>query len=201
MLVFWLVLGVVLLVVELTHFGFFAIFAAAGALAAALVALALPDAVALQVLTAVVVCAIGIWAFRPMMRKALHQRNDSHPARGVHGTLVGEEVLTLDVVGDGGDFGHVRLAGERWLAVSGGAAHPGGPSRPGHRRAGHDARRLAGRGCRRLRRRHRGARAAATARRGRRRRHRDRRDERHQLGGLVIAGLIVIVLLLALRGR
>jgi membrane protein implicated in regulation of membrane protease activity len=118
-LVFWLVLGVVLLVVELTHFGFFAIFAAAGALAAALVALALPDAVALQVLTAVVVCAVGIWAFRPLMRKALHQRHDSHPARGVHGTLVGEEVLTLDVVGDGGDFGHVRLAGERWLAVSG----------------------------------------------------------------------------------
>jgi membrane protein implicated in regulation of membrane protease activity len=118
-LVFWLVLGVVLLVVELTHFGFFAVFAALGAFAAALVALVLPDAVALQVLVALAVCGIGIWAFRPLMRAALHNRTDSHPARGVHGTLVGEEVLTLDVVGDAGDQGHVRLAGERWLATSG----------------------------------------------------------------------------------
>ncbi len=119
MLVFWLVLGVVLLVVELTHFGFFAIFAAVGALAAALVALVLPDAVALQVIVAVVVAGVGILAFRPMMRRAMHQRHDSPSARGVHGTLVGEEVLTLDAVGDVTALGHVRLAGERWLAVSG----------------------------------------------------------------------------------
>jgi hypothetical protein len=37
----------------------------------------------------------------------------------VHGTLVGEEVITLDVVGDAHAIGHVRLAGERWLATSG----------------------------------------------------------------------------------
>ena len=40
MLVIWLVLGVVLLVVELTHFGFFALFGALGAFAAAVVAVA-----------------------------------------------------------------------------------------------------------------------------------------------------------------
>ena len=34
------------------------------------------------------------------MSEALHRRTDGHPGRGVHGTLVGEEVLTLDAVGD-----------------------------------------------------------------------------------------------------
>ena len=38
----------------------------------------------------------------------------------MHGGLVGQEVLTLDAVGDSRPPGHVRLAGERWLAVSGG---------------------------------------------------------------------------------
>jgi membrane-bound ClpP family serine protease len=32
---------------------------------------------------------------------------------------VGQEVRTLDVVGDVNQVGHVRLAGERWRAVSG----------------------------------------------------------------------------------
>jgi membrane protein implicated in regulation of membrane protease activity len=36
----------------------------------------------------------------------------------VHGGLVGQEVVTLDRV-SGPGAGHVRLAGERWLAVSG----------------------------------------------------------------------------------
>ena len=62
---------------------------------------------------------IGIIAFRPMMSAAFHRRHEFKPGRGVHGSLVGEEVLTLDVVGDSQHPGHVRLAGERWLAVSG----------------------------------------------------------------------------------
>jgi membrane protein implicated in regulation of membrane protease activity len=32
---------------------------------------------------------------------------------------VGQEALTLDEVGDIARVGHVRLVGERWLAVSG----------------------------------------------------------------------------------
>ncbi len=39
--------------------------------------------------------------------------------RGVHGGLVGQEVLTLDLVGGLDRVGHVRLAGERWRAISG----------------------------------------------------------------------------------
>ena len=115
----WLLLGVVLLAFELHHFAFFALFGAIGAFAAALVALVAPSAIPLQLLVAVLAAGIGIVAVRPKMSKALHRRNEGKLGRGVHGTLVGEEVLTLDVVGDARHPGHVRLAGERWLAVSG----------------------------------------------------------------------------------
>ena len=54
-----------------------------------------------------------------MSASALHHRHEGKLGRGVHGALVGEEVLTLDVVGDAHHPGHVRLAGERWLAFSG----------------------------------------------------------------------------------
>ena len=33
---------------------------------------------------------------------------------------MGQEVVTLDLVGGVGRVGHVELAGERWLAISGG---------------------------------------------------------------------------------
>jgi membrane-bound ClpP family serine protease len=59
------------------------------------------------------------------MSRAFAHRREGHVARGVHGGLVGQEALTLDEVGDSPRFGHVRLVGERWLAVSGsGAAIP-----------------------------------------------------------------------------
>jgi membrane protein implicated in regulation of membrane protease activity len=35
---------------------------------------------------------------------------------------VGQEAVTLDEVGDSEEIGHVRLVGERWLAVSGSGA-------------------------------------------------------------------------------
>jgi membrane protein implicated in regulation of membrane protease activity len=120
MTVAWLVVGVVLLAVELRHFAFFALFASLGSFAAAGVALAAPEAIPLQVFVAVVVAAVGMLTIRPMASEAFHRRTGGEKlGRGVHGTLVGEEVLTLDVVGDTGQVGHVRLAGERWLAVSG----------------------------------------------------------------------------------
>jgi membrane protein implicated in regulation of membrane protease activity len=120
LLVAWLVLGVVLLAMEMQHFAFYAIFGALGAFAAAIVAVLAPSAFVLQVLVAVIAAGVGIKAVRPSVSKAFHERREGHhPGRGVHGALVGEEVLTLDVVGDTHHPGHVRLAGERWLAVSG----------------------------------------------------------------------------------
>jgi membrane protein implicated in regulation of membrane protease activity len=115
----WLVLGVVLVAIELHHFAFYALFGALGAFAAALVAVFFPSAIAVQALVVVAAALVGILAVRPHVSEALHRRHDTATARGVHGSLVGETVLTLDVVGDARHPGHVRLAGERWLATSG----------------------------------------------------------------------------------
>jgi membrane protein implicated in regulation of membrane protease activity len=116
----WLVIGVVLLLVEMRHFAFYALFGSIGAFAAALVAWVAPSLIAAQVVVAVVVAVLGVLAVRPAMSRRFHAKTEHGPlGKGVHGALIGEEVLTTDVVGDVGHGGHVRLAGERWLAVSG----------------------------------------------------------------------------------
>ena len=119
MAIIWLVLGVVLLLVELRHLAFYALFAAVGSLVAAGVALIAPSTVPLQVGVAVVVAAAGVVAVRPAMSRAFPRHVGGHVARGVHGGIVGQEALTLDDVGPPHRRGHVRLTGERWLAISG----------------------------------------------------------------------------------
>jgi len=115
----WIAVGVVLIAVELHHMAFYAMFAALGCFAAAAVASVAPGAVAAQVATAVVVAAAGIVVVRGRVSAAVAHRFEGEHVPGVHGGLIGQEVLTLDVVGGLDQVGHVRLAGERWRAVSG----------------------------------------------------------------------------------
>jgi membrane protein implicated in regulation of membrane protease activity len=116
---FWVGLGIILLAFELHHLALYVLFGAVGAFAAAGVAGVAPSAIPLQIAVAVVVALLGIVLVRPYVSRSLHTHLEGRPGRGVHGTLVGEEVVTLDRVGDETRPGHVRLAGERWLAVSG----------------------------------------------------------------------------------
>jgi membrane protein implicated in regulation of membrane protease activity len=126
MVVAWVALGVGLLLFEMHHMALYALFGAIGALAAALVAAFLPDAILLQGLVAVVLTVLGVVVARPYVGRVFHQHRGGHVTRGVHGGLVGQEAVTLDEVGDDHSVGHVRLAGERWLAVSGGSNIPAG---------------------------------------------------------------------------
>jgi membrane protein implicated in regulation of membrane protease activity len=115
----WIAVGVVLIAVELHHMAFYALFAALGSFAAAAVASVLPGAVAVQVATAVIVAAAGILLVRSRVSAAFAHHHEGRHVPGVHGGLVGQEVVTLDRVGGLDQVGHVRLAGERWRAVSG----------------------------------------------------------------------------------
>jgi membrane protein implicated in regulation of membrane protease activity len=115
----WIAVGVVLIAVELHHMAFYALFAALGCFAAAAVSAAAPGAFAAQVAIGVVVAAVGIVFVRGRVSAAVAHRYDGEHVPGVHGGLVGQEVLTLDLVGGLDEVGHVRLAGERWRAVSG----------------------------------------------------------------------------------
>lgn len=118
-MIVWVVVAVVLFLVELRHLAFYALFGAVGSLAAAIVAAVAPSAVPLQLGVAVGVAGVGVVAVRPYVSRAFAHRREGHVARGVHGGLVGQEAVTLDEVGDAPQLGHVRLVGERWLAVSG----------------------------------------------------------------------------------
>ncbi len=119
MAVTWLVLGVVLFLIELRHLAFYVLFGAIGCFAAAIVAAIAPSAIALQAGTAVVMAGVGVVTVRPYVSRAFAHRRDGNVAIGVHGGLTGQEAITLDVVGDLGRVGHVKLVGERWLATSG----------------------------------------------------------------------------------
>ena len=119
MTIAWIAVGVVLIAVELHHMAFYALFAALGSFAAAVVASVWPGAVAVQVATAVIVAAAGILLVRGRVSAAFAHRHEGRPVPGVHGGLIGQEVVTLDRVGGLDEVGHVRLAGERWRAVSG----------------------------------------------------------------------------------
>jgi membrane protein implicated in regulation of membrane protease activity len=116
----WLVLFVVLLLFELHHLAFYALFVAIGAFAGGVVALIAPDNIGLQTLVATIVSIAGVILIRPYVSSVFHRHKGGHVARGVHGGLVGQEAVTLDEVGDLHQIGHVRLAGERWLATTSG---------------------------------------------------------------------------------
>ncbi|MEY2461671.1 MAG: NfeD-like C-terminal, partner-binding [Acidimicrobiaceae bacterium] len=128
MVLFWVVLVVALLLFELHHLAFYSLFFAIGAFAAGLVAVVAPDAIGLQALVAVAVSIAGVILVRPYVSNAFHRHKGGHVARGVHGGLVGQEAVTLDEVGDVHQIGHVRLAGERWLAVTSGPTIEAGRS-------------------------------------------------------------------------
>jgi membrane protein implicated in regulation of membrane protease activity len=115
----WLVVGVVLLYFELHHLAFYALFGAIGAFVAAVVAGLTDAGILLQGAVAVLVASIGVVAVRPQMSRVVHRHRGGTVARGVHGGLVGQDAVTLDEVGRAQHLGHARLAGERWLAVSG----------------------------------------------------------------------------------
>lgn len=120
MVLVWVVLVVVLLLFELHHLAFYSLFFAMGALTAGVVAVVAPEAIALQAIVAIVVSIAGVLLVRPYVSNVFHSHKGGHVARGVHGGLVGQEAVTLDEVGDVHQVGHVRLAGERWLAVTAG---------------------------------------------------------------------------------
>jgi membrane protein implicated in regulation of membrane protease activity len=119
-LLIWIVLGVVLLLAETHHRAFYLLFGAIGCAAAAVVALFASDLIVVQVVAAVAAATIGILWVRPAMSRAVeHRRTVGTALPGIHGGLVGQHVVTLDAVGDAHHVGHVKLAGERWMAVSG----------------------------------------------------------------------------------
>ncbi len=126
----WAVVGLALLVAEIASSTFFAVFLAAGAFAAALLAFILPDSpLPIQAVVGVIVAVIGVVVVRPSLSRRLLRRQPGSIGPGVHGGFVGQRALALDEIGDQLHPGHVRLVGETWLAITHEPA-PIGPDAP-----------------------------------------------------------------------
>jgi len=124
---FWLVAALALLVLELASTTFFAIFLAAGAAAAGVLAFVLPDSpIWVQAVVAIAVAMAGVVIVRPFVSKRLRRQGGEPLTPGVHGGFVGQRALALDEIGDQLHPGHVRLAGETWMAFSEDQAIPTG---------------------------------------------------------------------------
>jgi membrane protein implicated in regulation of membrane protease activity len=119
MYVFWFVAALGLLVLELASTTFFAVFLAAGAFAGGVLAFIVPDvAIWIQAVVALVVAMGGVVIVRPFLSQRLRRRGEAPLTPGVHGGFVGQRALALDAIGDELHPGHVRLAGEIWMASS-----------------------------------------------------------------------------------
>jgi Membrane protein implicated in regulation of membrane protease activity len=117
--VIWFVTALALLVLELASTTFFAVFLAAGAFAAGLLAFFVPDsAIWIQAVLAIAVAMGGVVVVRPFVSRRLRRRGEPPLMPGVHGGFVGQRALGLDEIGDELHPGHVRLVGETWLAFS-----------------------------------------------------------------------------------
>jgi len=117
--VIWFGATLGLLVLELASTTFFAIFLAAGTLVAAIFAFIFPDSPWwAQAILAIVVAMAGVILVRPFVSQRLRRSNEHPLTPGVHGGFVGQRALPLDEIGDELHPGHVRLAGETWLAIS-----------------------------------------------------------------------------------
>jgi membrane protein implicated in regulation of membrane protease activity len=117
--VFWFAAALGLLVIELATTSFFAVFLAAGTFAAGVVAFAVPDmALWIQAVVAIAVAMAGVVIVRPFLSRRLHSHGDRPLTPGVHGGFVGQRALAIDDIGDQLHPGHVRLAGETWMAFS-----------------------------------------------------------------------------------
>ncbi len=115
----WFSAAVALLIVEIASTTFFAVFLSVGAVAGGLLALVAPDSPFwVQGVVATVVAIAGVVVVRPILARRLQGRGPGAISPGTHGGFVGQRALALDVIGDQLHPGHVRLAGETWMAYT-----------------------------------------------------------------------------------
>jgi len=113
---FWILAAVVFVVIEITNMAFFALFAAAGALAAA-VASAVGGPALLQVVVFAVVALGGVLALRRPLLTAFGHRRGGALKSGV-AALVGQHATVVDRVDRSDVAGRVHARGEDWPAIT-----------------------------------------------------------------------------------
>lgn len=120
MWVIWLIIGVSVLIVEMFTLTFYLLWLGLGALAGLLVAVLLPEAYALQILTACLAAIALTVLTKPLTRRL---RNNAG-FRDVIDELVGKEGVVVEPIGDE-TVGIVRVGNESWSARADGPVAQG----------------------------------------------------------------------------
>ncbi|QGQ94081.1 NfeD family protein [Paenibacillus psychroresistens] len=109
----WLVIGILLIIAEMATLTFYLLWLALGSLAAALVALILPDAIVLQVFIGIVVALLLTLFTKQVTRRMRNSRGFTD----VIYQLVGLEGLVMEDIPQEG-LGIVKVGNETWSAQS-----------------------------------------------------------------------------------
>jgi membrane protein implicated in regulation of membrane protease activity len=109
----WLVIGILLLISEMATLTFYLLWLAIGSLAAALVALLMPDAIVAQVFVGIVVALLLTLFTKQVTRRMRSSRGFTD----VIYQLVGLEGLVIEAIPQEG-LGIVKVGNETWSAQS-----------------------------------------------------------------------------------
>ena len=112
----WILAAVVFIVIEITNLAFFALFASAGALGAAIVS-AVGGPASLQVIVFAVVALGGLVVLRRPLVAAFGHRRAGALKSGV-AALVGQHATVVDRVDRSQTAGLVHARGEDWPAIT-----------------------------------------------------------------------------------
>lgn len=112
----WLGVAIVFVLAEVATVAFFALFCAAGALAAALAA-AIGFGLGGQVVAFAAVSLLGMLAVRPFLMRYVAGRRAPQMLSGAS-SMVGREALVVEPIRGPQQPGHVRISGEDWPALS-----------------------------------------------------------------------------------
>jgi membrane protein implicated in regulation of membrane protease activity len=111
--IFWLVLGIILIVLEIFTLSFYLLWFGIGAIAAGIVAYLIPSLSVVMLIFTLVSLLLLIFT-RPLTKKWFRQENLQS---GVY-ALVGREGIVVEAIGKDGEVGRVKIGGEVWTAKS-----------------------------------------------------------------------------------
>lgn len=109
--IFWIVLMIIFIIVELNTFNLTTIWFALGAVAAVLVSLRLPDNYLAQIAAFVIITGVSVMFTRPFAQKITGKSVRTNANRAI-----GEEAVVVEKIGDASGVGQVKVLGQIWTA-------------------------------------------------------------------------------------